>query len=402
MTPRSASVPKKTRLGVVGCGRRLRGVLNLLLAQDPTLAVAAVYDPDPQSIQTFRSELAPQVAVCRSSRELCERADVDWVFIGSWNRFHSEQVREAFAAGKHVFCEKPLALSLDEARATHAAQKGGGSVFALGLVLRYSPLYRQTKKLLDEGMIGSLVSFEFNETLPFNHGGYIHGNWRRKRENAGTHLLEKCCHDLDLALWLTGARPTRAASFGGRSFFRPENAHHAARLGRSPDNGRPAYRAWDDPHGIDPFNNDKDIVDHQVALIEFSGGLRATFHTNCHAAIPERRFYLLGSEGALRGDAFTGRIEVRRVGWNEPTVVHSLTDGHSHAGGDALMARELVDVLHGRRDPAAGFAEGVRSLALANAIDTAMDEGRVVDMNPTWRELEAEFGPLFETGDDKA
>jgi predicted dehydrogenase len=277
-----------------------------------------------------------------------------------------------------------------EAAHMHAAWKISGRTFAFGLVLRYSPLYRKARSLLDEGHIGSLLSFEFNETLPFNHGGYIHGNWRRHREHAGTHLLEKCCHDIDLALWLTGDLPIRVASFGGLSFFLPENAHHAARVGPSPE-GRPAYRAWPDPHGVDPFTADKSIVDHQVAILEFSRGVRATFHTSCHAAIPERRFYLLGTEGSLRLDACTGTIEVRRIGWDEPLVIHEPTKGDPHAGGDERMGLELADIMLGRRTPSAGFPEGLHSLTTALAIDAALDTGSVIDLRPRWQELAATF-----------
>ncbi len=383
------------RIGVVGCGARLRRVLSLLMERDPSVRITAVFDPLASSLEALKTELAPNVVVCGSSKEVCERADVDWVFIGSWNCFHAEQVCEAFAAGKDVFCEKPLALSVEQSRQMLAAQKASGRIFALGLVLRYSPLYREAKKLLAAGSIGKLISFEFNETLAFNHGGYIHGNWRRKCEYAGTHLLEKCCHDLDLALWLTDAVPTRTASFGNCNFFLPENAHHVKRLGPSPKNGRPAYQEWADPERVDPFGTDKDIVDNQVAILEFESDLRCTFHTNCNAGIPERRFYMLGTEGSMIFDAMTGRIELRRIGWNEPTQVYTVTHGSSHAGGDEMMAGELIGVLRGERAPAAGFVEGVRSMALANAIDASMNEGRMVDLRPIWRELEGEFGALF-------
>lgn len=384
------------RIGVIGAGSRLRNVLDkLTLAQGESLNITAVYDPDKQSVEALRANLAPDVAVCDTAENLCARSDVDWVFIGSWNSFHADQVCKAFAAGKHVFCEKPLALSVDEARAMYRAWKASKRIFALGLVLRYSPLYRKAKQLLEDNVIGDLVSFEFNETLSFNHGGYIHGNWRRKRENAGTHLLEKCCHDLDLALWLTNGKPIRVASFGNCSFFKPENSVIARKIGNSPENGRPAYRAWDDPTGIDPFNDDKDIVDNQVAVLEFVDDVRATFHTNCNAGLPERRFYMVGTEGTLRFDAMSGCIELRQVGWSEPSIIYSVTEGSSHAGGDELMAKELLEVLCGRCAPKAGFAEGIRSLVLANAIDRAMEVGSVVDLKSEWNSLENEFGPLF-------
>ena len=382
---------RKVRIGVIGCGIRISGVIKRLLQESPNITITAVYDPDADAVIRFRDAIEPGLAVCANSEELCSRDDVDWVFIGSFNCHHAADTIAAFRAGKHVFCEKPLALNVEEAIAMQRAQAKSGCHFALGLVLRYSPLYRKVRALLDEGKIGSLLSFEFNETLVFNHGGYIHGNWRRNRALAGTHLLEKCCHDIDLALWIVNDLPVRTASFGGCSFFRPENAFHADRIGPNP-NGLPAYRAWPDPHGINPFNDDKSIVDHQVAILEFAHGVRATFHTNCHAAIPERRFYLLGTEGTLRVDAYTGVIELRRVGWDEPSVIHQPVEGDSHAGGDELMTKELVHVLAGNQPPAAGFVEGLRSLTTAHAIDTAMDSGTVVDLRTSWLNVAEIFG----------
>ena len=64
-----------------------------------------------------------------------------------------------------------------------------------------------------------MISMEFNETLGFNHGGFIMGDWRRLTENSGTHLLEKCCHDIDLVNWMLESIPVKVASFGGVNFF---------------------------------------------------------------------------------------------------------------------------------------------------------------------------------------
>jgi len=383
-------VPATARIGVIGSGGRICDVIKNLLRVAPGVRVTAVYDTDPASVVRCRAGVAPDAAVCSSEAELCGRADVDWVFIGSWNSMHAAHAVAGFSAGKHVFCEKPLALSLDEAERMHAAWCASGRTFALGLVLRYSPLYRAARAALDAGRIGRLLSFEFNETLVFNHGGYIHGNWRRHTCNAGSHLLEKCCHDIDLALWLAGDLPSRVASFGGRTFFTPENRAHQDRIGPNAD-GRKAFESWSDPsrERINPFTDDKDIVDHQVAILEFGGGVRATFHTHCMAAIPERRFYMLGSEGTLRLDAYTGKLELRRVGWNEPLDVSNPIDGDGHGGADEPMARELAECMAGLRAPAAGFAEGLRSLVVAQAVDQAMNEGRIVDLAPLWARVQA-------------
>lgn len=375
------------RIGVIGAGGRMTGVLEKVCRVDPSVQVRAVFDPDPESVELFRGRVARDVETCPDEAALCARGDLDWVFIGSPNHAHARQACMALEAGRHVFCEKPLALSLDEAERMHAAWRSSGRQVVLGLVLRYSPLYRAAKAAIASGRIGRVLSFEFNETLSFNHGGYIHGNWRRHRRLAGSHVLEKCCHDLDLALWLLDDLPVRVASFGGRSFFHAAHAGEAARVGPDPSSGRPAFRAWPDRHGVDPFNDDKDIVDHQVAILEFSRGTRGTFHTQCLAALPERRFYILGSEGSLRLDAYTGRLELCRVGWREEVEISepaALEGSGGHAGSDQPMAEQLAACMAGRAEPAAGIAEGVRSLVLALALDEAMERAAVVDLKPSW------------------
>lgn len=376
-----------SRIGVIGCGGRISHVIRNVRRFAPGVTLTAVCDPNPVSIARFQEEQGnPSLAVCDSAEALCRRDDVDWVFIGSWNCFHAEQAITALKHGKHVFCEKPVALTLDEALRMHEAWTASGRQFALGLVLRYSPLYRLARRMIDEGKLGQLLSFEFNETLAFNHGGYIHGNWRRFSANAGSHLLEKCCHDIDLALWLAGDVPVRVASFGGNTFFVPGNLGRQSEVGRGPK-GETAFQAWRDADGVNPFTAEKDIVDHQVGILEFGSGIRATFHTHCMSGLPERRFYMVGSKGALRLDAYTGKVEYAEVGWNKPVCVETPIAGDGHAGSDEPMARELAICMAEGTWPAAGLIEGMKSLVVVEAMDRSMREGRMVDLSESWAKV---------------
>ncbi len=376
---------ERVRLGVVGCGNRLRSVLRLLLAEGgDRLVVTAVYDPLPVSCAALARDLGIAIAPAASAADVCTSPDVDWVLIGSWNCFHAEQVIAALRAGKDVFCEKPLAISTEDCLRMQAAWRASGRLFFFGLVLRYAPIYQRIKQVLDTGIVGKMVSFEFNETLPFNHGGYIHGNWRRDRAKAGTHLLEKCCHDIDIVNWLTGSLPVRAASFGGRSIFVPGNRAFAASLGKD-SAGRAAYQTWADPERVDPFSDGASIVDHQVAVLDYANGARASFHTNCNAALPERRVYILGTQGALRADVLTRRIEFNRIGFEaRPQEIVLDGDPDDHLGGDVVMARHLAQTMLAGAAPLASMEEGLRSALACFGIDQALDEQRVVDLAPLW------------------
>lgn len=382
---KSSAPLKKLNIGLIGCGARLRGVVHAMIAADKEnrIRVVSAYDTDPVSQEAVREVFGQYCRICSSEEVLIDDPKLDWVFIGSWNCHHSQQTLLALNAGKNVFCEKPLATTLKDCIAIHEAVKKSGRIFAFGLVLRYTPHYQRIKEVVCSGAIGRIISFEFNETLSFNHGGYIFGNWRRERRNAGTHILEKCCHDLDLANWIIGSLPVRAASFGGRDFYIPENACEMERIGPN-KNGDAAFCSWPDPHRCSPFDGKGDIWDNQVVILEYANGARATFHANCNAGTPERRFYLCGTQGTLRADMVSSQIEIQKIGWE--TKVEKL-DTHAedgHGGGDPVMAKSMVETLLHGAAPLASVEDGMKSAIVAFGIDQAADEGRVVSLNEMW------------------
>jgi predicted dehydrogenase len=312
--------------------------------------------------------------------------NIDWIMVGSWNCFHSDHMIKALEAGKDVFCEKPLATTLEDCLQIKDAVEKSNNKFLIGFTLRYSPHYRKIKDLLDNNKIGRIISFEFNETLPFDHGGYILANWRRFKGNAGTHILEKCCHDIDIANWLVGSLASKVASFGGLNFFLPENSFYMEKLGFD-KNGKKAYCSWVEDDDDDPFNSTKDIIDNQVIIIEYLNGVRATFHANSNAGIPERRMYICGTEGTIRSDVISGQLELKKIGFNEETKDLSTGVSGCHGGGDDVITDELIDAMLGGGMPQTGLHEGLTSAATCFAIDKAMDTSTVIDMNNIWNTI---------------
>jgi len=368
---------------MIGCGGRLRGVVGQIPGVGKDILVKAICDPAEKSIAATKKQFGEDIKVHSDYRALARDPEVDWVFVGSWNCFHREHAIAAFEAGKDVFCEKPLATTVEDCLAMKRAHAKSGKNFIMGFTLRYSPHYRKIKEMVAEGAVGEIVSLEFNETLGFNHGGYIHADWRRLTQNAGTHLLEKCCHDVDLVNWIVGAKASRVASFGGLDFFKPENQGHIARLGKDKD-GHDAYQTWDIMERLNPFTTEKDIVDNQVAIIEFKNHVRASFHTNCNCAIPERRMCVVGTEGAIRADVVAGFIQHQRVGFD--TTIENVDMGVSggHGGGDSILGKALADSILNGTPSITPLEDGFAAALTCFAIDEAMSSGKVVDVNNYW------------------
>lgn len=383
---------KKVGIGLIGCGARLTGVVSRTIEKCDQIKVVALADVNEAAIKQAKERLhCPDAKVFSDHRQLSADPTVEWVCVGSWNAFHKEHILGALEANKHVFSEKPLTTNIEDCAALKKAIDKHSGLFSMGFVLRYAPFYRRIKELIKDGIIGKLISFEFNETIGPDHGGYIMSDWRRKREWAGTHLLEKCCHDFDLANWMTESAPMRAASFGGLDFFKPENAHHVDRVGPHP-NGLPAYHGWQKmgmytrEHKLNPFTSDKDVIDNQVVILEYANGVRATFHTNLNTAINERRMYLCGTEGTIRGDVLNGRIEYKRIDHSKPVMTEN-TVGGGHGGADGTMSNALRDSMLTGAAPLVGLDDGIRSAVACFGVDTALDTGTVFNLSGMWKQV---------------
>lgn len=393
-------------VGLIGCGARGRRLLERLQDLGRT-RTAALYDPDPGSAERARAELAPGAAVAAGYRELVRREDVDLVLVCSPNHAHRAPAVAAFEHGKHVFCEKPMATTVADCEAIRDAARAAGRHLIIGFVLRHAPFYREIKRRIDRGDLGRVVSLEANENLGAAQGAFFHRDWRRFEKFTGGYLLEKCCHDLDILTWLAGALPWRVASFGGRSVFtpRPEaprfcrdcglECAHRLRLEEPPP--KPAASAAPEltrgrELDLCCFNADQDIVDHQVALIEYANGVRATFHSNQSCGMPSRRLYVAGEAGCIEGDLYWGHFQFAPVtyrrdfggsGWERTEVGNA----GQHGGGDQRHLASCVAALLEQGPAPAGGRAGLVASVTALAIEEARREGRVVDLGARWRRL---------------
>ncbi len=216
------------RIVTAGMGLRAGHVLQEMMRAMPEARVVGYYDPQPTHLEMIGTDTPryPSVEAMLSDA----RPDLYCVF--SPNVFHLDQIRAGLEAGVQVFTEKPVVVSLEETLelARLLALHGGAGRAMVGLVLRYSQHMVDLRAAQAAGWLGAVTSLEANEHIGPYHGAFFMRDWRRKTALAGGFMLEKCCHDLDIYNMVTGSRPARVASFGGRKSFVPaERAAHQCR-----------------------------------------------------------------------------------------------------------------------------------------------------------------------------
>jgi predicted dehydrogenase len=385
---------KQIRLGIIGTGNRAR-LYALTARQVQGLEVTAITDKDPVRLQCFQREVAPDARICSNgSRELLSADDVDAVIISTPEPFHRTLAEEAFAAGKHVLLEKPMALTMEDCRGIVRAREKADRVLQLGFVLRYCKFYQQIRQVIRSGEIGQIMAVEACEHLAVMHGASYMRRWHRLSKNSGGFFLHKCSHDMDILCWLTDSVPTRVFSFGDTRFFTPEKSRstHCStceikdscryRFGGEAVFLTEADKA--DPsannHDLCVFTAEKDIVDNQVAIIEYRNGVKGTFSLQLFHFTTTRKIRVTGELGQIEGDlaSNTARILFADGRIREIDVIPD--NDSAHNGGDFHLLREFRDnILHGT-PPTAGYAEGLISNAIALAVDRARLQGCVVNL----------------------
>ena len=144
------------RIGVIGCGARGSGMLRHA-AEDSHVKVTALYDPNRSTSLEAQRDHAPEAKVVDSVEQVVSRDDVDLVIVGSPDHAHREPAVAAFKHGKHVFCEKPLATTIEDCQAIWGAAQESGRQLIVGFVLRYAPFYQMIKQRLDQGDLGPIM-----------------------------------------------------------------------------------------------------------------------------------------------------------------------------------------------------------------------------------------------------
>jgi predicted dehydrogenase len=376
-------IEKKVGIVIVGTGQRMCALLRYLLgAHGGLVQVLAICDESEAAMKEAveRLWIYPQlkdVPRFTDYKEVLKMESVEWVLIGSKNYLHRDHCIESFKAGKNVFCEKPLAITIEQCDEIRKVQQETGKLFATGFVLRHAPFYQKIYELVHSGELGKIVSVEANEMLVPAHGAYIMRNWRRFREQSGPHLLEKCCHDLDIMNWIIGGLPVRVASFGGLNVFVPENKPPV-------DDDVLLYNAWGSYEKVDAFESEKDIEDNQVVILEYSNNVRATFHTNANSAFSQRRIVICGVKGTIEADLIQGKIKFQKIGYRQAVQEFDMGAKDMHGGADHIIVADLAKSIETGCKPRATGEEGFLSALVCLSIDQAFREGSVVNLRPLW------------------
>ncbi|MCS6950480.1 MAG: Gfo/Idh/MocA family oxidoreductase [Armatimonadota bacterium] len=225
--PQSARHLPPVRIGFIGTGTQGQTLLQRLV-RVPGVRVVAVCDIYPPHLSRGIQMAGAQATSYRDYRRLLERKDVDAVIIATPLYLHAQMAIDALQAGKHVFCEKMMAYSIEEARRMVQVSRETGKHLQIGHQRRYNPIYAHAREMVTEqDVIGKMVHvrawWHRNSSWkrPVRDKQYEELlNWRLYSKYSQGLMAELASHQIDVVNWFTGKLPVSVMGMGGIDYWK--------------------------------------------------------------------------------------------------------------------------------------------------------------------------------------
>jgi myo-inositol 2-dehydrogenase/D-chiro-inositol 1-dehydrogenase len=252
---------KRLQIGLIGAGRIGRVHAATIAYRVPGAELAAVTDPIPEAARSL-AESFRVGAVARDSRAILDNPAIDAVLICTPTDTHAALITAAAAAGKHIFCEKPVALTLEQTDAAVKAADAAGVMLQIGFNRRFDANFARVRRAVAGGEVGTIEIVHIISRDPAPPPvSYI--------RTSGGIFLDMTIHDWDMARFLTGSEIVEVYARGGVM--------------------------------VDPAIGDAGDIDTHVTLLRFASGAVGTIDNSRRAVYGyDQRAEVFGSKGAIQ------------------------------------------------------------------------------------------------------
>lgn len=379
---------------IVGAGHRSIIYADYSLEHPDELQIVGIADPDKARVEDAVKKYGiPQENCFKNAEELAKRERfADVIINGTMDKDHVSTSIPLLKAGYDMLLEKPFAVSKAEMNELVDVVNKHGNKVMVCHVLRYSEFYKEIKKTVSQGEIGEIISIQLCEDVSYHHyaTSYVRGKWANSDRSKTSMLLAKCCHDIDLMMWIMGdLKPEYVTSAGSLLYFNKDNAPEDAGERCMVDckyvdtcnlsakriyldlPGRWDFYVWPELHhasyeekyeylkNISPYGRcaykcDNNVADHQTVMIKFSNGATGTHNLTAGCAFSKRIIRVIGTKGEINGVFEDQKFTVSYINPhndNDHTDrVVDLSQNHSasigHGGGDHSLVADFIKYIN--------------------------------------------------------
>lgn len=331
---------KVYKIGVIGVWGR-GSVADSAHLPEKGFVISAGADVNQDNIDKFK-EKYPEAVVYNDYKDLLANKEIDMVFITAPDFLHEEMAVAALEANKHIYLEKPMAISIEGCdRILKTAMRTRSKLY-IGHNMRYFPVVLKMKEIIDSGMIGEVQCGWCRHFVGYGGDAYFR-DWHSEQKNTCGLLLQKGAHDIDVMHWLMGSYTKRVVGMGMLSVY-----DKCARR----DDSTPGCAKWDvnqyPPLTQTGFSPVIDVEDHNMVMMQLENGAQMTYMQCHYSPDAERNYTFIGTEGRIENigdyDNCSVHVWTRRGPRATPDIVYNLKPkAGSHGGADPDIVQAFLD-----------------------------------------------------------
>ena len=382
---------------VLGAGHRAMVYADYSLKHPDELKIVGVADPDEYRRKMVMEKFGFPEENCFVDAEALSKVPkfADAVINGTMDEQHVETSIPLLKMGYDMLLEKPFCVNKAEMKELLDVVNEHKNKVMICHVLRYSPFYLKFKEKIQSGELGDIINIQTIENVSYHHiaTSFVRGKWGNSEKCHTSMLLAKCCHDMDIMMWLMSPlKPITVSSVGARMQYRSENApknsgtyclddcplvdtcQYSAKKLYLEHLGSWEFYVWKDLESVENptmeqrievlrrsdygrcvYKCDNDVVDHQSVLINFSNGATGTHNMIGGAAAPLRVLKVTGTKGELYGEFESNVIKFTRIDPdNENMYIEERLDIEDfdldgHGGGDDNLTADFIKFVAGEK-----------------------------------------------------
>ena len=311
-------------VGVIGCGWAGKNLATQIV-KVPRARLVGIFDIDARAAEDYATEHG--VPAFSNLANMLDLPDLDAIMIGAPQFVHKEQVLAAAAHGKHIFCEKPMSLSLSDCDEMITAAKDANVKFCVGQVLRLIAPYAKSRELIESEQLGSPHAIAVVRCSgPFTAAGH----WRTKQALCGGTLFEFSVHELDFMRHLCG-EPIEVFAQSQRV------------LKSSP----------------------ADYPDHWHIQVRFDSGAIGMLRASQGQTIAEQHFTIQCPGGTITANQANGTVQLKKVDDTEINVTRE--EMSQIPNGFFVEVKSWVDAIHDDTPMIVDASDGRQAIAMVSA-----------------------------------
>lgn len=366
------------KIGVIGYGLRINGVIELMQRLNAGTEIVAITDVRNEEIKQQMKEKGQdpdKVKFYTDPDEMLDKEQLDGAMIGTRCSKHAKMAVKVLNRNLPLFLEKPIATNMADLLALRNAAEKSTSKVVVSFPLRVTPLVQLAKEIIDSGKIGTIEHVQAWNNVPY--GAVYFQSWYRDENETQGLWLQKATHDFDYINHILGIKPTMICAMTSKQVYKGD---HPAGLKCSDctewetclESPYHEYFTKQITEKVAPndlmcgFAVDTGNEDSGSAIIQYESGMHVCYSQNFFARrkAAKRGATLFGYKGTLEFDWYTDELKVFMHQTPRVESYKMDTSGASHGGGDTVLVDSFIRIIRGERESVSPLSAGLLSVLM--------------------------------------